>query len=275
MEWKRFLSIPVFRAAVPLHQEPHNNSSQLRQCDKCCTYKPPRAHHCRICRRCVLRMDHHCLWINNCVGYWNYKAFVILVLYATIASIYSSVMIISCALQKNWNFSGRVPMKIFFAISGAMMLGLSITFGTLLGFHIYLISCNMTTIENYEGIRAAWLARKSGHSYRHPFNLSVYKNITSVLADIYFWVEAIQLNGNNASALWISLSRDPQSQTQGVGKFRTEYVGFLRCYCPWSITRKLESMQQQHKEFEEFSNDSHLNATAKVFHSSKLIFLNN
>lgn len=176
-------------AAVPPHQEPLNNSSQLRRCDKCVTYKPPRAHHCRVCRRCVLRMDHHCLWINNCVGYWNYKAFFILVLYATIASIYSSVMIISCASQKNWNFSGRIPMKIFFVVSGAMMFGLSITFGTLLGWHIYLMSCNMTTIENYEGIRAAWLARKSGHSYRHPFNLSVYKNITSVLGpNILKWL---------------------------------------------------------------------------------------
>ncbi|XP_011041051.1 PREDICTED: probable protein S-acyltransferase 15 isoform X1 [Populus euphratica] len=176
-------------AAVPQHQEPLNNSSQLRRCDKCVTYKPPRAHHCRVCRRCVLRMDHHCLWINNCVGYWNYKAFFILVLYATIASIYSSVMIISCASQKNWNFSGRIPMKIFFVFSGAMMFGLSITFGTLLGWHIYLMSCNLTTIENYEGIRAAWLARKSGHSYRHPFNLSVYKNITSVLGpNILKWL---------------------------------------------------------------------------------------
>jgi len=27
------------------------------------------------------------------------------------------------------------------------MFGLSITFGTLLGWHIYLMSCNMTTIE--------------------------------------------------------------------------------------------------------------------------------
>lgn len=176
-------------AAVPPHQEPLNNSSQLRRCNKCVTYKPPRAHHCRVCRRCVLRMDHHCLWINNCVGYWNYKAFFILVLYATIASIYSSVMIISCSFQKNWNFSGRIPMKIFFVVSGAMMFGLSITFGTLLGWHIYLMSCNMTTIENYEGIRAAWLARKSGHSYRHPFNLSVYKNITSVLGpNILKWL---------------------------------------------------------------------------------------
>ncbi|KAJ6983405.1 protein S-acyltransferase 15 [Populus alba x Populus x berolinensis] len=176
-------------AAVPPHHEPLDNSSQLRRCDKCVAYKPPRAHHCRVCRRCVLRMDHHCLWINNCVGYWNYKAFFILVLYATIASIYSSVMIISCSFQKNWNFSGRIPMKIFFVVSGAMMFGLSITFGTLLGWHIYLMSCNMTTIENYEGIRAAWLARKSGHSYRHPFNLSVYKNITSVLGpNILKWL---------------------------------------------------------------------------------------
>lgn len=176
-------------AAVPPHHEPLDNSSQLRRCDKCVTYKPPRAHHCRVCRRCVLRMDHHCLWINNCVGYWNYKAFFILVLYATIASIYSSVTIISCASQKNSNFSGRIPMKVFFVVSGAMMFGLSITFGTLLGWHIYLMSCNMTTIENYEGIRAAWLSRKSGHSYRHPFNLSVYKNITSVLGpNILKWL---------------------------------------------------------------------------------------
>nr|KJB68729.1 hypothetical protein B456_011G2379002 [Gossypium raimondii] len=33
----------------------------------------------------------------------------------------------------------------------------------------------------YEGIRAAWLAKKSGLSYRHPFDISVYKNITLVL----------------------------------------------------------------------------------------------
>ncbi|KAG8645273.1 hypothetical protein MANES_10G049400v8 [Manihot esculenta] len=153
-------------------QESLNNSSQLRQCDKCCAHKPPRAHHCRICRRCVLRMDHHCLWINNCVGYWNYKAFFILVLHATVASVYS---------MKNWDFGGRIPLKIFYAVSGALMVALSGTLGTLLGWHIYLITHNMTTIEYYEGIRASWLARKSGQIYRHPFDLSAYKNITMVL----------------------------------------------------------------------------------------------
>nr|KJB68732.1 hypothetical protein B456_011G2379002 [Gossypium raimondii] len=72
-------------------QEPKKNVLQSKYCDKCAAYKPPRTHHCRVCKRCILRMDHHCLWINNCVGYWNYKAFFNLILYATIGSIHSSV----------------------------------------------------------------------------------------------------------------------------------------------------------------------------------------
>lgn len=34
-------------------------------CGKCEMYRPPRAHHCRICKRCVRRMDHHCPWYEN------------------------------------------------------------------------------------------------------------------------------------------------------------------------------------------------------------------
>ncbi|XP_060964190.1 probable protein S-acyltransferase 15 isoform X2 [Cannabis sativa] len=134
-----------------------DEETKRKICDRCATYKPPRAHHCRVCRRCVLRMDHHCLWVNNCVGYWNYKAFFMLIFYATIGSIYSTV---TC---------------------GVMMSALSLTLGTLFGWHIYLIIHNMTTIEYYEGIRAAWMAKKSGHNYRHQFDLNAYKNITLVL----------------------------------------------------------------------------------------------
>uniref|UniRef100_A0A3P9P9S0 Palmitoyltransferase n=1 Tax=Poecilia reticulata TaxID=8081 RepID=A0A3P9P9S0_POERE len=30
-------------------------------CSRCEIYRPPRAHHCRVCQRCIRRMDHHCV----------------------------------------------------------------------------------------------------------------------------------------------------------------------------------------------------------------------
>lgn len=38
----------------------------LRLCRRCKAYKPPRAHHCSVCRRCIIKMDHHCPWYVLC-----------------------------------------------------------------------------------------------------------------------------------------------------------------------------------------------------------------
>jgi palmitoyltransferase len=54
---------------------------------KKCGVRPERAHHCNVCDVCVLRMDHHCPWINNCVGLGNHKVFLLLAIYACAASV--------------------------------------------------------------------------------------------------------------------------------------------------------------------------------------------
>lgn len=54
-------------------------------CRKCVRPRPERAHHCKICQTCVLRMDHHCPWIGNCVGFHNQKFFLLLGAYAGLA----------------------------------------------------------------------------------------------------------------------------------------------------------------------------------------------
>lgn len=49
-------SVP--RAAVPMEEQRRENPSHS-MCGQCQTFKPLMSHHCRICNRCVSRMDHH------------------------------------------------------------------------------------------------------------------------------------------------------------------------------------------------------------------------
>jgi len=44
-------------------------------CGICKTEKKWRTEHCNFCDRCVSNFDHHCIWLNNCVGGANYPAF--------------------------------------------------------------------------------------------------------------------------------------------------------------------------------------------------------
>lgn len=47
------------------------------KCPKCCSIKPERAHHCSVCKVCVIKMDHHCelSFFDNCLSIIIYLSF--------------------------------------------------------------------------------------------------------------------------------------------------------------------------------------------------------
>ncbi|XP_040291893.1 palmitoyltransferase ZDHHC16 isoform X1 [Bufo bufo] len=67
------------------------NIPSVAVCRKCIAPKPARTHHCSICKRCILKMDHHCPWLNNCVGHYNHRYFFSFCLFMTLGCIYCSI----------------------------------------------------------------------------------------------------------------------------------------------------------------------------------------
>ena len=59
-------------------------------CATCKFQKPARSKHCKICKACVSKQDHHCIWINQCVGYSNYKYFLAFILSHSLICLYAA-----------------------------------------------------------------------------------------------------------------------------------------------------------------------------------------
>lgn len=52
----------------PLLLELVQNYNPSEICQDCEILKSKRSRHCDTCRKCIEVFDHHCPWINNCVG---------------------------------------------------------------------------------------------------------------------------------------------------------------------------------------------------------------
>ena len=48
-------------------------------CPECKIIRTPRSRHCSFCDRCVDRYDHHCPWVDNCIGKGNFAQFYLFV----------------------------------------------------------------------------------------------------------------------------------------------------------------------------------------------------
>jgi len=86
-------AVPKTRALPPpTGEEPPK--SQILECKRCRIIKPSKASHCSTCARCILKQDHHCPWVNNCVAIFNQKYFLLFLFYTALCCFYSGVLLI-------------------------------------------------------------------------------------------------------------------------------------------------------------------------------------
>ena len=119
-----------------------------RFCRLCQALKPDRSHHCSSCGQCILKMDHHCPWVNNCVGWGNHKYFILFLWYSSMYTLYCSVTVLKYfimfwtgdIMQEDKNLN--LPILFFTAVIFTGCLW------ALFGFHITLVVGNRTTLEH-------------------------------------------------------------------------------------------------------------------------------
>ncbi len=159
MLWAYFITMNTHPGEIPLYWGFYigdDDYKRKRYCLICNAFKPERSHHCSICNVCILNMDHHCPWVDNCIGFYNRKFFMQLLIYTSILTIYMDFsefywvyLIVIELINMKVLYKDVIHVGIIL-ICYSFILVFSFIITMFLKFHIQLVLKNSTTIESLD-----------------------------------------------------------------------------------------------------------------------------
>lgn len=152
-------------AALRLYPYDSINFYPGKECSTCHLTKPARSKHCSVCKHCIAKHDHHCVWINNCVGLNNTRHFIAFLAATDLLLTSGAVLghgVLTAALRyahvpldEAPLFSSRWLQYYAFAVLDNVQVGTAFLLAFLCSFlswaftlyHLYLIWAGTTTNE--------------------------------------------------------------------------------------------------------------------------------
>lgn len=151
---------PGYTTGLPLLK----SSNDEENCHICDAAKPERTHHCSKCMNCVFNMDHHCVWIDNCVGVNNRKAFTLLLWWAAISlmiggsgGVYVSIDLVNLIVFNFKLFSIRMILSYIVLIAILLAMAFNgLAFFAYASVNFFNILKDVNMIERFFGYQATW-----------------------------------------------------------------------------------------------------------------------
>jgi len=165
----------------------HDGTRRVCRKSKPNMYKPDRAHFCKMLGRCVLKMDHFCPWLNNCIGFYNHKYFYLFIMYMAGLTVFMLVGMtpvfvhdVSSMEVVEIDFTKEFRVTLTYLVLCLLSVGLVCFWG----FHTYLLAFNYTTIEFLE---------KRGCNpppdHVNRYDIGLWGNMSSVLGtNVLVWI---------------------------------------------------------------------------------------
>jgi len=187
--------------------ELEKNEALPQFCLSCMVKKPIRAKHCRSCDRCVAKFDHHCGWINNCVGAKNVIPFLTCLTLVVInhmmffrlawITLFSIPDSPESLLPLNYSvpiYFEKEPLIFLLTFFHLMNIGWlsSLLYSLLNG----IIRNNMTTNEYLNGTRYDYLKHPQTGEFYNPFNKGPTNNLKELLFPTIDWYHLYHLKSD-------------------------------------------------------------------------------
>mmetsp|Transcript_14800 Transcript_14800/g.33669 ORF Transcript_14800/g.33669 Transcript_14800/m.33669 type:complete len:365 (-) Transcript_14800:116-1210(-) len=139
----------VQTAAVTSNLTEERELEGYRWCETCKVVRPPRSSHCSDCNNCVMMFDHHCPFVNNCIGVRNYayfSAFLISVALLALMVVAGLILYVHNTTSHTHDETGGLIYALILVFCIPVAIAILAVIG-LASFHVWLNLTGQTTRE--------------------------------------------------------------------------------------------------------------------------------